>query len=164
MTAEASPTDQETGPAFTIEVADADTVRPLRHKHLRPDQPMDKVKYMSDECVTCRHFAARDSAGVIVGVGSLHFNDRVAGQPPFGVPGMRIRGMAVEDEWRGKGVGAGLIGAMLEVGREAGIVEAWANARTKNRGFYVRNGFSEVSHEFEIPTIGEHVVVALSLK
>lgn len=151
-------------PAFTIEEVDVEVVRPLRHRHLRPDQPRDAVAYESDTCETCRHFAARDAEGKVIGVATLHFQDRVAGLPPFGSPGMRMRGMAVEDDWRGKGVGAGLVARMLDFALAAGIAEAWANARTGNRRFYLKNGFREVSSAFELPSIGEHIVVARSLQ
>jgi N-acetylglutamate synthase-like GNAT family acetyltransferase len=164
MSDDESRSEEQGAPGFTIAEADADLVRPLRHRYLRPDQPLGAVAYKSDECPTCRHFAATDTAGAVIGVGTMHFADRVAGQPPFGAPGMRIRGMAVEDDWRGKGVGAGLVARMLEIALEAGIVEVWANARTANRGFYARNGFTEVSGEFELPTMGEHVVVALGVE
>ena len=155
--------DAPATPGFTIEEVDVEVVRPMRHRHLRPDHPEDAVTYQSDTCETCRHYAARDADGHVIGVGTLHFQDRVAGQPPFGSPGMRLRGMAVEDAWRGKGVGAGLIVRMIEHGVESGMAEAWANARTANRRFYLRSGFREVSSEFEIPSMGAHVVVALSL-
>ncbi|MDF1701524.1 MAG: GNAT family N-acetyltransferase [Planctomycetota bacterium] len=150
-------------PAFTVAAVDVSVVRPLRHLYLRPDQPVAAVAYKSDDCETCHHVAARDAEGTVIGVGTSHYADRVAGQPPFGHPGLRIRGMAVTDAWRSKGVGAALIAAMLEAGAEAGMVEAWANARTASLSFYRRHGFSEVSQVFELPTIGEHVVVAVSL-
>ncbi len=38
----------EPAPTFTIDEVDADVVRPLRHKYLRPDQPEDAVEYASD--------------------------------------------------------------------------------------------------------------------
>ena len=150
-------------PAFTVAEVAVEVVRPLRHRHLRPDQPEDSVEYVSDDCETCRHFAAHDREGNLIGVSTSHHANRVAGQPPFGSPGLRIRGMAVEDDWRGKGVGIALIEAMLDAGVEEGMVEVWANARTSVRAFYRRAGFQEVSQEFELPTIGEHVVVAMSL-
>ena len=123
----------------------------MRARLLRPGQPEESVVYKSDADESARHFAAKDADGNVVGVGSLHFEDRRAGVEPFGSPGMRIRGMAVEDSWRGKGVGAGLLEAMLEVGTGAGIQEAWANARSKNLGFYERSGFRAMSSEFDIP-------------
>ena len=150
--------------AFSIEAVDVDVVRPLRRKLLRPDQPEDAVVYQSDSCETARHFVAKDADGAIVGIASLHFEDRRAGLEPFGTPGMRIRGVAVDDEWRGKGVGAGLLRKMLGVARKSGIQEAWANARSQNLRFYERSGFSGVSSEFEIPGIGPHVVMACTIK
>ncbi len=149
---------------FTIEEVDVDVVLPLRHKHLRPDQPPDAVVYGSDDCETCRHFAARDAEGRVIGTGTLRQENRVAGQPPFTEPGMRIRGLTVEDDWRGRGVGAAIVARILEHGREHEMAEAWGNARTENLRFFLKNGFKEVSASFEIPTIGGHVVVALSLR
>ncbi len=149
--------------AFSIDEVGVEVIRPLRHKYLRPDQPEDAVCYQTDGQETCRHFAAKDAEGQVIASGTLNLEDRVAGQPPFGTPGMRIRGIAVEDDWRGKGVGAAMVGHLLEEGRASGVAEAWGNARTENLRFYAKNGFAEVSGAFEIPTIGEHVVVALSL-
>ena len=156
-------TESPDAPAFSVVEVDVEAVRPMRHRHLRPDQPEDAVEYKSDDCETCRHFAAYDGEGNLIGVGTSHHADRVAGQPPFGSPGLRIRGMAVEDDWRGKGVGSALIHAMVDAAVEEGMVEAWANARTAARTLYARAGFKEVSQEFDLPTIGEHVVVAMSL-
>jgi N-acetylglutamate synthase-like GNAT family acetyltransferase len=149
--------------SFRIDEVSVETVRPLRQRLLRPDQPEDAVSYRSDEDHTARHFAAHDEGGRVVGIGSLHFENRVAGRGPFGEPGMRIRGMAVDDEWRGCGVGKGLLERMLAAGREAGVMEAWANARTATLGFYRRSGFHAMSSEFEIPDIGPHIVMACSL-
>lgn len=151
-------------PQFEIEAVDVEVVRPLRRKLLRPDQAAEAVEYASDVKESARHFAAKDAEGRVIGVGSLHFEDRVAGLEPFGAPGMRIRGMAVEDDWRGKGVGAGLLERMLDVARAAGIQEAWANARAQNLGFYERSGFRPMSSEFEIPGIGPHVVMTRPIK
>lgn len=150
-------------PVFVIEEVSVERVRPLRLEYLRPGRSTDAVEYKSDECPTCRHFAALDEAGAIVGVASMHADDRVAGRPPFGRPGMRLRGVAVQDDWRGRGVGNALVARMLECAVEAGMDEAWANARTASRNFYGRNGFVEMSQPFDMPTLGEHVVVALSL-
>jgi GNAT superfamily N-acetyltransferase len=147
-------------PEFRVVEVDAAAVRPLRRKHLAPTGALEEVTYRSDANPTARHFAAMDENDRIVGIGSLHMEDRVAGQEPFGSPGMRLRAFAVEDDWRGRGVGVALVEAALEVGREAGVVEVWGNARTGNLEFYARTGFSEVSSEFELPGLGPHVVVA----
>jgi len=155
--------DEASGAAFTVAEVAVEVVRPLRHRYLRPDQPEDSVEYQSDDCATCRHFAAHDSEGNLIGVSTSHHANRVAGHPPYGSPGLRIRCIAVEDDSRGKGVGIALIEALPDAAVEEGIDEAWANARTSVRAFYQRAGFAEVSQEFDLPTIGAHVVVAMSL-
>lgn len=147
-------------PGFKVVEVDVEVVRPLRRKYLRPHRPPEEVAYESDDDPTARHMAAKDARGRVVGIGSLHMEDRVAGQEPFRSPGMRLRGFAVEDVWRGRGVGVALVEAALAVGRAAGAAEAWGNARTRNLNFYTRAGFSEVSSEFELPGMGPHVVVA----
>jgi GNAT superfamily N-acetyltransferase len=149
---------------FAVEEVSADEVRPMRRKHLRPDRPIEDVVYRSDADPTARHFAARTPDGRIVGVGSLHLEDRMAGQQPYGSPGMRIRGIAVEEDWRGRGVGQALMERMLAVGREAGVREAWGNARVVNLGFYESSGFQVKSGEFELTGIGVHVVMARVLE
>lgn len=148
---------------WTVHEVDVEVVRPLRLKYLRPGADAADVEYRTDEDGSARHFAARDEHGTVVGVGSMHFENRVAGVAPYLNPGMRLRGMAVEDDWRGRGVGADLIRAMVRVGCDAGMQEVWANARTANLGFYQRTRFKPVSSAFEIPQIGEHVVMARSL-
>jgi N-acetylglutamate synthase-like GNAT family acetyltransferase len=147
-------------PPFRIEKVDVEVVRPLRRRLLRPDQDEDAVVYASDDGDSAQHFAAYDGDDEVIGIGSLHNEDRMAGREPYGSPGMRIRGMAVEDAWRGRGVGAALLERMLVVARESGIAEAWANARSANLGFYERSGFRAMSSEFELPGIGPHVVMA----
>ena len=149
---------------WTVHAVPVDEVRALRLKYLRPGGSDDDVVYKTDDDPTAQHFAAKDEDGNVVGVGSMHVENRVAGVAPYGVPGMRIRGMAVEETWRGRGVGADIIRAMVRAGCEAGMTEAWANARTANLGFYQRTRFKPVSSAFEIPRIGEHVVMARSLE
>ena len=148
---------------WTVHEVEVDVVRPLRLKYLRPGSDESEVHYKTDEDATARHFAAMDENDQVVGVGSMHVENRVAGIAPYGIPGMRIRGMAVEEAWRGHGVGADIIRAIVAAGCEAGIQEVWANARTSNLGFYQRTRFKPVSSSFEIPKIGEHVVMARGL-
>ena len=153
-------------PQSEIEITEVtvEEVRPLRSRYLRPHQPDEAVIYESDCNPTARHFVARDADGRLLGVASLCFQDRIAGMPPFGHPGMRMRGLAVEDDRRGEGIGAALVAHMLAIGQEAGIVEAWATAPTRSTRFYKRHRLRPMSDEFEVVGIGPHVVVARNLK
>ena len=149
--------------SFKISECDVEAVRPLRMVKLHPEKGAAGAVYQSDEDPTARHFCARDADGEVVGIGSLQQVDRVAGQGPFGSPGLRLRGLAVVDSWRGKGIGAALVAHMVEVGVAAGCVEAWANARRRNLRFFERNQFQLMSGEFEVTGVGLHVVVARKL-
>jgi N-acetylglutamate synthase-like GNAT family acetyltransferase len=149
--------------SYEIGEATAEEVRPLRSRYLRPDHPDEAVVYKSDIDETARHFAARDAEGRILAVASLCVMDRVAGIPPFGHPGMRMRGLAVEDDSRGKGIGAAMVAHLLEIAREAGVAEAWATAPTRNLPFFRKHKFRPMSSEFEVAGFGMHRVVARNL-
>lgn len=151
-------------PDYAVELVAVEVVRPMRHRYLRPGQPEDSVVYKSDACDTAMHACVRDDAGAVIGVGSVHAENRVAGHPPHHAPGYRIRGMAVEPDWRGKGVGRAILDHLLEVATEAGAAEVWANARVDAISLYERARFARLSSEFDIPTIGTHVVAAVAIK
>ena len=81
------------------------------------------------------HAVAFDSGGNAVGTARL-------------LPDGHIGRMAVLKEWRGKGVGAALLAAMLERARSRAMPRALLNAQTKAASFYRRFGFSERGEEF----------------
>jgi ribosomal protein S18 acetylase RimI-like enzyme len=79
---------------------------------------------------------------------------------PEGDPGeWRIRGMATRPEFRGRGAGSAVLGALVEHAREHGASSVWANVRTPAQTLYERAGLEVVSGEFELPEIGPHVVM-----
>lgn len=153
-----------TEPEYAVERVPVEIVRPLRHRHLRPGQPEDSVVYKSDVDETALHVCVRDEAGEVIGVGSICAENRVAGHGPHLVPGQRVRGMAVETEWRGKGVGRAILQALTDIAITAEALEVWANARVDAINLYERAGFVRLSTEFDIPKIGAHVVVAKAFK
>jgi predicted GNAT family N-acyltransferase len=62
--------------------------------------------------------------------------------------------MAVVKDWRGRGVGAAILMALVEAARRRGDVEVALSAQTHALGFYRRHGFSpegEVYEEVGIP-------------
>jgi len=71
-------------------------------------------------------------------------------------PALQVRGMAVDPEYRGRGIGQALLIEIERLARERGVKTLWANCRTAAVGFYSRSGWSKVSDEFEIPTAGPH--------
>ncbi|WP_331000004.1 GNAT family N-acetyltransferase [Pseudothauera nasutitermitis] len=76
----------------------------------------------------CEHALAELPDGRVVGTGRL-------------LPDGHIGRMAVDAEWRGRGVGGVLLRALIERARERGMAEVMLNAQVHALGFYARHGF-----------------------
>jgi predicted GNAT family N-acyltransferase len=83
----------------------------------------------------CDHALAYGADGSAVGTGRL-------------LPDGHIGRMAVLTEWRGKGVGALLLQALIELARHRGHATVRLNAQTCAAGFYLRYGFEVSGPEF----------------
>ena len=81
------------------------------------------------------HAIATDSTGRAVATGRL-------------LPDGHIGRMAVLQEWRGRGVGAAILSALLARAKERGVKRAILNAQTRARGFYALHGFTQHGAEF----------------
>lgn len=68
----------------------------------------------------------------------------------------RIRGMATAGAHRGQGLGAGVLGTLLERIAEQGGGAVWCNARVRAVPFYLRAGFHPAGAVFVLPDIGPH--------
>ncbi|MGZ3722271.1 MAG: GNAT family N-acetyltransferase [Bdellovibrionales bacterium] len=133
-------------------------VLPLRGRILRPGLPLEACRYPADPKAV--HFGL-EIGGALVCVVTAHPEDSpLAGacKNPW-----RIRGMATASEVQGRGYGSLVLKALLEWAPTEGIDVLWCNAREKAIPFYERHGFSCVSDLFEIPEIGPHKVMRISL-
>lgn len=83
----------------------------------------------------CRHAIAEDSSGNAIGCGRL-------------LPDGHLGRMAVRREWRGKGVGAAILGRLVTLAEEQGFERVVLNAQTSACGFYARYGFTPCGPEF----------------
>jgi predicted GNAT family N-acyltransferase len=139
----------------TVRRIPASETWPLRHRILRPHQPPEQARYPEDEQQDSYHVGAF-VAGTLVGVASLYH------EPPPGEqqPGAwRLRGMAVQEEGRGRGWGMALVRNCIEhVSRQKGTL-LWCNARTGVSGFYAKAGFEQQGETFMLAGIGPHVVM-----
>ena len=122
--------------------------RLLRQQVLRPHQTVDELAAHEQPGA----FAAGVFEGKrLVAVGLIG---------PEGDPGeWRVRGMATDPAFRGRGAGAAILAALLDHAAAQGAVAVWANVRTPARTLYERAGFQVTSEEFELPQIGPHVVM-----
>jgi GNAT superfamily N-acetyltransferase len=131
-------------------------VRDLRLGVLRPDAPRVPSAYDLDPATV--HIGAFD-AGVAIGCASV-FPDPYDGEPGA----WRLRGMAVDPAYQGRGVGRLVLELAVEVAREAGAPLLWANGRTTALGFYELLSWRPVGEEFRYgPADLPHFVIVRQL-
>ena len=122
---------------------------PLRFAIFVGEQNVPSGIELDDLDASCVHAVAYDVDGKAIGTGRL-------------LPDGHIGRMAVLREWRGMGVGAALLHAMLQLARNKRIPEARLNAQTHAAGFYARFGFLRIGPEFLEAGI-PHVEMSLRL-
>lgn len=141
----------DAGGVTVVEQVRPELTYPLRQRILRPGLPPEQSLFPGDRERSSGHFAAYvdDRA---VGVAS------VFEEPEDDGPGLwRLRGMAVDPEHRGAGVGLALLQRVRDFVTRSGGGVLWCNARVSAEGFYRTAGFSTVSQPWDEPGIGPHV-------
>lgn len=125
--------------SFSIRLCNWDEARieasPIRELVFVREQAVPLELELDEEDPRCEHALARAADGAAVGTGRL-------------LPDGHIGRMAVLKEWRGKGVGALLLQALIGRARERGHARARLNAQTYAIGFYRRYGFEVSGPEY----------------
>jgi GNAT superfamily N-acetyltransferase len=127
--------------------------RALRHSILRPHQSIKETVAAEPDGA---HAVGAFDGEELIAVGLI--------APDPERPGSwRVRGMATKAPGRGRGAGTAVLAALLDHARTEGARRVWCNVRTPARSLYERAGFRTVSDEFELPGIGPHFVMELTL-
>jgi len=124
--------------------------RPIREQVFIQEQGVARELEWDDRDALCDHAVAFERNGRAIGTARL-------------LPEARIGRMAVLREWRGRGVGAALLAAMLAKARERGMTDITLHAQKTAAGFYRKFGFSERGREFLESGIA-HVEMGLNLE
>lgn len=124
----------------------------VRHRNLRQGQPFETVDYGEVDRLDSTIHMVLVLDGKEIGCATVMREARPGGF------GMRIRGMAVDEGYRGRGLGRLLMEGTQEVARAAGT-GLWCNARVIAIPMYLACGFRQVGEEFEMPKIGPHYVL-----
>lgn len=135
---------------------EAPATHDLRRRVLRAHLPGAGVDFPEDALAGTFHLGVADESGAVVAIATL------APEPTPHRPGasaLRLRGMAVEPDRQGAGVGALLLHAVVERARAAGHQVLWANGRDGALGFYQRHGWSVEGEGFTSVGLPHHVVV-----
>lgn len=131
----------------TFREANAEEIRPLRHRVLREGRPPEDAIFEGDDAPTTRHFLVQwtDQVVAVATVMQAPFPDGDG-------PALQLRGMAVAPEHQGKGLGAQLVQGIAQAVGEP----MWCNARMSALPFYEKQGWQGTGDTFEVERIGAH--------
>lgn len=124
----------------------------LRHLVLRRGDSPAGVAADDDDHPENGHFAHKIDDRVVA-TGTIRRRPT-----PTGVePAWQIRGMAVEPEHRGKGLGSAILSALLDHADAHGGGVIWCEARIAAKALYERQGFTVAGDPFDDPVAGVQV-------
>lgn len=118
----------------------------LRWRVLRAGRPLADAHWPGDD--TAQHFVLR-TGGRALAIASVFPTPWPDGQ--LG-PRLQLRGMAVDPDLQGQGLGARLLAFV----RWSAAAPLWCNARVSASRFYARQGWRPASADFDLPGIGPH--------
>jgi len=161
---------------FMIEVIElsAEQTFSLRAAVLRAGIPLNEVDFGDENAPGSRHFAAfivGELNRELVGAGYIspisEPDDGIGGDaatPPRCAGGWQLRGMSVDENQRGRGIGRAVLQRCIAAAREESAPVLWCNARVRAVPLYLRAGFVGVGEVFEIVGIGPHLRMRLPLQ
>lgn len=136
----------------------AEETHPLRRRVLYGHWPDADLHYPEDDLDGAFHLGVRDGRGRLLAVASWYPQPAPHDPSPSDV---RLRGMAVEWGWQGRGIGRALFEAGRAEARRRGARRIWANARDVALEFYLGMGMTVVGEGFlAAGGLPHHVVVA----
>ena len=115
---------------------DAPALRRVRHDVFVIEQKIPESLEWDDADAASLHALAEDDAGGPIGCGRLLADGHVGR-------------LAVVRAWRGRGVGAALLGRLVDEARLRGHARVVLNAQTQAMPFYARYGFEASGSEFD---------------
>lgn len=151
-------------PHVSVARAGAGEVEHLRARVLRRGQGLDVLRYHQDDDPRTATFAATpvDRPGAAP-VGTATVFPQPCPWRPHDEGVWRLRAMATDDGFRGRGVGAAVLRAAVDhVAGEGGRL-IWCDARVVARSFYERHGFTVEGDRYDVEGVGPHWPMVLPL-
>ncbi len=135
-------------PDFRVRLADwrgeSATLARIRTTVFVVEQNVPAALEMDGRDGDCSHVLAEIAGGEAIGTGRL-------------MPDGRIGRMAVLAAWRGKGVGAAMLVALMAEAKRRGIRETYLHSQSHAKDFYARHGYVIEGDEYleaGIPHVG----------
>mgnify|MGYP003520977511 CR=1 FL=1 len=125
---------------------------PVRHEVLRKGKPIETCQFKGDDDENTVHFGLflEDK---LVGIISIFKENNIL-FPELNQ--FQIRGMAVLEEFQGKGFGAELVKEAENHCISLNTDVIWFNARENAVSFYKKLGYTSIGDSFLIPDVGIH--------
>ena len=142
-----------------IQLIQVEKIYNLRNKILRPGFPIETVFYDCDTDISCFHVGAIEN-NKIVGSATFYKIPHISCK---GENVYRLRGMAVDIDYQGKGIGKKMLGfSFLEL-KKINVDFLWCNARIVAIDFYKKLNFKIYGEIFNIKHIGPHYVMYIKI-
>jgi GNAT superfamily N-acetyltransferase len=145
---------------FDVRLVPAEATQALRHRVLRPGQPVATVRWPGHDDPAAATYALHLDGEPVATVTVRP--EPCPWRPDEPAP-WRLRGMATDDGRQGQGLGRLVLDAAVAHVRAAGATVVWCNARVAARTFYERAGFAVEGPTFPIDGAGPHHPMALAL-
>jgi predicted GNAT family N-acyltransferase len=130
---------QPSSPPFRVRLVDWDressSLACIRTTVFVGEQNVPRELEMDGRDGDCVHALAESAGGEPIGTGRL-------------MPDGRIGRMAVLSPWRGKGVGAAILEALMAEAKRRGFRETYLHAQSHARDFYARHGYVVEGDEY----------------
>ena len=117
-------------------INDGNAIRAIRERVFVGEQDVPADLEYDGRDPDCWHVLAETPEGTAIATGRLAMDGRIGR-------------MAVDREWRGRGVGRALLDALIERARSEGLARVVLHAQTGALGFYARAGFRAHGPIFE---------------
>lgn len=127
----------------------------VRHPVLRAGKPIESCLFDGDDLITTHHFGLYLNEE-LVGIISLFLTKYLVFKEQ---KQYQIRGMAVLEQYQKSGFGKMLILYSEAFLNTQKVDLIWFNARVEAVGFYEKMGYQKTGKIFEIPDVGEHIVM-----
>jgi len=148
-----------TKPKIILKSITAEDTLHLRRDVLLPGASLLAAVSPADDKPEAYH-AGAFMGDELVGIGTVYMDPSPDGEHP---DAWRLRGMAVREDLRGRGIGKSVVKNCIGHIASQGGTYLWCNARTPVLGFYRKMGFQTVGSEFHKPRTGPHYVMARSI-
>ena len=140
---------------FDIKIIDSEMTYNIRHKVLRPNQPIEDSKYDTDNQENSFHVGGFHN-GQLISIVSFCIQNH----PDFSSETQyRLRAMATLEGFRNKGVGRHLVDYAENIIKKRGYDFLWCNARTSAQQYYNKLGFKPHGEVYDQKYIGPHIIL-----